>query len=149
MPVFIANRVLTNCPGRNIILYLIVARNVLNPKEIKYFVSNMTPGCNGITLEKLLGIAFSRVPIERCFEISKRELGMDHFEVRGWTAIHRHFYISQLSFLFCARLHQKLREKKDRQFLFNGRTGSPGSMHMGGGTTFVTKRSKSALSSYG
>ena len=128
--------------------HLIVARNVLNPKEIKYFVSNMTPGSNGVTLEKLLWIAFSRVPIERCFEIGKRELGMDHFEVRGWTAIHRHFYISQLSFLFCARLHQKLREKKDTQFLFNGRAGSPGSLYMGRGTTAVAKRSKSTLSSY-
>jgi SRSO17 transposase len=65
----------------------------------------MIPGSNGITLEKLLWIAFSRVPIERCFEISKRELGMDHFEVCGWAAIHRHFYISQLSYLFCACMH--------------------------------------------
>ncbi len=128
--------------------YLVVARNVLNPKEIKYFVSNMTPGSNGVTLEKLLWIAFSRVPIERCFEIGKRELGMDHFEVRGWTAIHRHFYISQLSFLFCARLHQKLREKKDKKFLSDGRAGSPGSLYLGRGTTAVTKRSKSTLSSY-
>jgi len=128
--------------------YLIVARNVLNPKEIKYFVSNMTPGSNCVTLEKLLWIAFCRVPIERCFEIGKRELGMDHFEVRGWTAIHRHFYISQLSFLFCARLHQKLREKKDKKFLSDGRAGSPGSLYLGRGTTAVTKRSKSTLSSY-
>ena len=41
---------------------LIVARNVLNPDETKYFVSNMVPGSNGITLEKLLKIAFSRWP---------------------------------------------------------------------------------------
>ena len=81
--------------------YLIVARNVLNPGEIKYFVSNIVPSSNGITLEKLLWIAFSRVPIERCFEIGKRELGMDQFEVRNWQAIHRHLYISQLSYLFC------------------------------------------------
>ncbi len=128
--------------------YLIVARNVLNPKEVKYFVSNMTPGSNGITLEKLLWIAFSRAPVERCFEISKSELGMDHFEVRGWTAIHRHFYITQLSFLFCARFHQKLREKKDKKFLFDSRAGSPGSLYVGPDTTTVTKRSKSTLSSY-
>jgi SRSO17 transposase len=126
--------------------YLIVARNVLNPKEIKYFVSNMTPGSNGVTLEKLLWIAFSRFPIERCFEIGKRELGMDHFEVRGWTAIHRHFYISQLSFLFCARLHQKLREKKDRKFLFNRRTGSGSCLCVDQGTAAVVTRPKSALS---
>ena len=50
--------------------YLIVARNVLNPQESKYFVSNLLPGSNGMTLEKLLWIAFSRFPIERCFEIT-------------------------------------------------------------------------------
>jgi len=129
--------------------YLIVARNVLKPEEIKYFVSNMTPGANGITLEKLLWIAFSRVPIERCFEIGKQELGMDHFEVRGWTAIHRHFYITQLSFLFCARLHQKLREKNDREFLLDGRTGSPGSLYLGRGPAAAAQRSKPSLPSYG
>jgi len=126
--------------------YLIVARNVLNPKEIKYFVSNMVPGLNGITMEKLLWVAFSRFPIERCFEIGKRELGMDHFEVRSWTAIHRHFYISQLSYLFCTCMHQKLREKNDRKFLFDCGAGSGGSLYMGRGTTVVPTRPKSALS---
>ena len=52
----------------------------------------------------LLWVAFSRWPIERCFEVGKRELGMDHFEVRSWQAIHRHFYISQLSQLFSAKI---------------------------------------------
>lgn len=126
--------------------YLIIARNVLNPGEMKYFISNMVPGLNGITLEKLLWAAFSRFPIERCFEVGKRELGMDHFEVRSWTAIHRHFYISQLSYLFCACIHQKLREKNDREFLFNCRAGSGSSVYVGRGTTTVSKRSASTLS---
>jgi SRSO17 transposase len=125
--------------------YLIVARNVLNPEEVKYFVSNMVPGSNGITLEKLLWIAFSRVPIERCFEVGKRELGMDHFEVRGWTAIYRHFYISQLSYLFCARTHQKFREKNDRGFVFDRGTGSGSRLYVGRGATAVSARPKSAL----
>jgi len=129
--------------------YLIIARNVLNPQEIKYFVSNQVPGSNGITVEKLLWTAFSRFPIERCFEIGKRELGMDHFEVRNWTAIHRHFYISQLSFLFCSRIHQTLREKNDRGFLFDGRTGAAGSQYLGRGTTVVAARPNKTLSPHG
>jgi len=103
---------------------LIVARNALNPKEIKYFVSNMLPGSNGITLEKLLRVAFSRWPIERCFELAKNEIGMDHFEIRSWRGIHRHLYISQLSQLFCSRVHQDLREKNSGQFISNRRAGS-------------------------
>lgn len=111
---------------------LIVARDVLNSDEVKYFVSNMLPGCNGITLEKLLRIAFSRFPIERCFELAKNEIGMDHFEVRSWRGIHRHLYISQLSQLFCCRVHQALREKNGGQFLSDCRTGSLCGIRMGG-----------------
>jgi SRSO17 transposase len=97
--------------------YLIIARNVLNRDEIKYFVSNMVPGKNGITLKWLLWVAFSRWPIEKCFRQSKDELGMDHFETRSWDGIHRHLYISHLSLLFCANTHRQLREKNDRKSL--------------------------------
>jgi len=110
---------------------LIIARNVLNPDEIKYFVSNMVPGSNDVTLKKLLRTAFSRWPIERCFKLAKNEIGMDHFEVRSWCAIHRHLYISQLSQLFCSRIHQDLREKKDRNFVSDGRAGSFCRINMG------------------
>jgi hypothetical protein len=96
---------------------LIVARNVLNTNEVKYFLANVSLDSPGVTLEWLLWIAFSRWPIERCFEIGKRELGMDHFEMRSWQGIYRHFYISQLSQLFCARVHHVLREKKHRKLL--------------------------------
>jgi len=91
--------------------YLVVARNVLNRKELKYFVSNMIPGANGVTLEWLLWVAFSRWPIEKCFRQSKDELGMDHFEIRSWNGIHRHLYLSNLSLLFCANLHQNHNQK--------------------------------------
>jgi len=103
---------------------LIGARNVLDPQEVKYFVSNMVPGRNGVTLRWLLWVAFSRWPIERCFEFDKGQVGMDHFEVRLWSAIHRHFYVTQVSQLFCARVHQRLREKNDFEFVPDRRAGS-------------------------
>ena len=93
--------------------YLIVARNVLDREQVKYFVSNMLPSTPGVSLPWLLGIAFSRHPIEQCFRQGKHELGMDPFEVRGWDALHRHLYISQLSYLFCARVRQELQSKKN------------------------------------
>jgi SRSO17 transposase len=116
-------------PGRT--HYLVVARNVLNRKEIKYFVSNMVPGSNGVTLEWLLWIGFSRWPIEKCFRQSKDELGMDHFETRSWDGIHRHLYLSNLSLLFCAHFHQRLREKNDRKSLSDGGNGAIQRFDMG------------------
>jgi len=82
---------------------LIVARNVLTGEE-KYFVSNRVPGERGVTLRWLLRVAFGRWPVEQCFQQAKTELGMDHYQVRGWRCLHRHFYLTQLSYLFCARV---------------------------------------------
>jgi hypothetical protein len=79
-----------------------------------------------VTLESQLHVAFSRFSVERCFELSKQEVGMGDCELRTWTGIHRHWYISQVSLLFCARMQQKLREKNDRGIVSDGRTDSWG-----------------------
>jgi SRSO17 transposase len=91
-------------PGRR--HCLIVARNVLTG-EVKYFVANRVPGEQEITLRWLLQVAFNRWSVESCFREAKEELGMDHYEVRGWRCVHRHFFITQLSHLFCARIRQE------------------------------------------
>ena len=90
---------------------LIVARNVLTD-ELKYFVSNMVVGQGGISIEWLLWVAFSRWPIEHCFKQAKDELGMSHFEVRGWRSIHRHLYLTQVSHLFSSRMRDRLGKKR-------------------------------------
>ena len=84
-----------------------------------------------MTLKKLLTIDLCRWSIERCFEVGKKELGMDHFEVRSWLGIHRHLYISQVSQLFCSRIRQKLREKKRPPISIDRRAGSPGRLRLG------------------
>ena len=91
-------------PGRR--HCLIVARNVLTG-EVKFFVSNRVPGEKGVTLRWLLRVAFGRWSVESCFREAKDELGMDHYQVRGWRSLHRHFFVTQLSHLFCARMRQK------------------------------------------
>ena len=91
---------------------LMVARNVLTG-EVKYFLSNRVPGERNpmtdkcVTLRWLLRVAFGRCSIESCFREGKEELGLDHYEVRGWRCVHRHFYVTQLSHLFCARVRQE------------------------------------------
>jgi SRSO17 transposase len=91
-------------PGRR--HCLMVARNVLT-EEVKYFVANRVPGERGIALRWLLRAAFGRWTVERCFHVAKDELGMDHYQVRGWRCLHRHFYLTQASYLFCARIRQQ------------------------------------------
>ena len=86
---------------------LIVARNVLNPRKMKYFVSN---GPADTPLTTLLTVAFARWHVERCFEDLKTELGMDHFEVRNYTSLRRHLTLTAVSFLFLARAHGALKK---------------------------------------
>jgi len=91
-------------PGRR--HCLIVARNVLT-KEVKYFIANRVPWERGFSLRRLLRVAFGRWSVESCFREAKEELGLDQYEVRGWRCLHRHFYTTQLTHLFCARMRQK------------------------------------------
>lgn len=99
---------------------LIVARNVLTD-EVKFFLSNRLPGERNpitgkyISLRWLLRVAFGRCSIESCFREGKEELGLDHYEVRGWRCVHRHFYVTQLSHLFCARIRQEYDQSADRK----------------------------------
>jgi SRSO17 transposase len=94
---------------------LIVARNVLTG-EVKYFVANRCPGQGGVTLRWLLQVAFGRWNVEACFREAKEELGMDHYEVRGWRCVHRHFYVTQLSHLFCAIIRQQFDQPTEDGF---------------------------------
>ncbi len=79
--------------------HLMVTRNVLKPDEVKFFLSNAP---ESTPTEVLLLVAFSRWRIERLFQDSKTELGMDHFEVRKYPSIVRHLILTCISHLFLA-----------------------------------------------
>lgn len=92
-------------PGQQ--CWLIIARHVLTG-EIKYFLSNApadTP------VELLLHVAFSRWHVERVFEDAKGEIGMDHFEVRGYLPVSRHLILCMVTFLFLAEQAERLKKK--------------------------------------
>jgi SRSO17 transposase len=90
-------------------LQLVVARNALNHKEIKYFLSNAPAETSVSTL---LLVAFSRWRVERCFEDQKQEVGLDQWEGRRWLGLQRHLILTCISYLFLAREKERLREKK-------------------------------------
>lgn len=89
--------------------HLVVARNMLNPEEIKFFVSNAPPDAS---VETLLLVGFSRWRVERYFEDQKQEVGLDQWEGRRWLSLKRHLIPTSVSYLFLARVHQKPRGKK-------------------------------------
>jgi SRSO17 transposase len=103
--------------------HLVVARNVLNPEEIKYFVSNAPPETS---VQKILLVGFSRWRVERCFEDEKGEIGLDQYEGRQYRGLKRHWILSAVSHLFLAKVHQDLRGEK------SGADGMPGPYSGGG-----------------
>jgi len=125
---------------------LIIARNALDHDEVRYFVANVAAGSDIEKLKWLLHVAFSRFPIEHCFRQAKDELGMDHFEVRGWHSIHRHLYVSQLSHLFCSRMRQALREKNGGARRTHSRAGLRRGLDLGGRAVLAAPGSVDSLS---
>ena len=90
-------------PGKP--MHLIVARDVLNTAEMKFFVSNAPPE---VPVSTLLLVAFSRWRVERCFEDEKGEIGLDHYEGRRYLGLKRHLIVSSVSHLFLAGTRQDL-----------------------------------------
>ena len=92
-------------------LHLVVARNVLDLTEIKFFLSNAPAETS---VQTLLLVAFSRWRVERCFEDQKQEVGLDQWEGRHWLGLKRHLILTSVSYLFLARVREELRGKKSR-----------------------------------
>jgi len=88
--------------------HLVIARNALDHRETKYFISNAPVETRVGTL---LLVAFSRWHIERCFEDQKGEIGLDQYEGRRYIGLKRHLILSSLSYLFLAQLRQEWGEK--------------------------------------
>jgi SRSO17 transposase len=90
-------------------VHLIVARSVLEPEKLKFFLAHAS--CT-TPLSVLLGVAFSRWHVERCFEDQKTELGFDHFEGRSYVGLMRHQILTAVTHLFLSRMHWEWRGKK-------------------------------------
>jgi SRSO17 transposase len=101
---------------------LLVCRNVTNPSEVKYFVSNAPSKTPTSTL---LLVAFSRWRVERCFQDDKGEVGLDHYEGRRYVGLKRHLILSAVSLLFLSCVNQRLRKKKQGMDCLPG---SPGGL---------------------
>jgi SRSO17 transposase len=104
-------------------LHLVVARDVLDPAELKFFVSNAPAETS---VQAMLLVAFSRWRVERCFEDQKSEIGLDQYEGRRYRGLKRHLILSCVSYLFLSRMRQEFGGEKP------GPDGVPGAYGGGG-----------------
>ncbi len=81
--------------------------------EQKYYVSNLPADA---TLKMLATAIKARWVCEQAHQQLKEELGLDHFEGRSWTGLHRHALMTTMAFAFLqsCRLKAAGRKKKNR-----------------------------------
>lgn len=89
-------------------VWLIMKRSIGPNPSYSFFVSNAPISSRLALFVWLSGV---RWPIEQCFEEGKRELGMDHYEVRKYLGWNHHMLISMLSHFFLWHLKIKLGKK--------------------------------------
>lgn len=65
--------------------------------EQKYYVSNLPADA---TLKALATAVKARWICEQAHQQLKEELGLDHFEGRSWTGLHRHALMTMIAYAF-------------------------------------------------
>jgi SRSO17 transposase len=82
--------------------------------EKKYYVSNLPADT---TIKTLAAAIKARWVCEQAHQQLKEELGLDHFEGRSWTGLHRHALMTMIAYAFLQsrRLKAAGRKKKNRR----------------------------------
>jgi SRSO17 transposase len=89
-------------------VWLLIRRTIHGPVNYSYFVSNASTSIN---LKTLIWLSGMRWAIEQCFEETKTELGMDHYEVRKYMGWHHHILTCMLAHFFLWHLKIRLGKK--------------------------------------
>ncbi|MDO0929942.1 IS701 family transposase [Streptomyces sp. TG1A-8] len=87
--------------------WLLARRSLTDPTDLAYHIC-FCPA--GTLLEELARIAGSRWMVEECFQTAKNETGLDHYQVRGYTAWYRHITLSMAALAFLAILRAEAKK---------------------------------------
>jgi SRSO17 transposase len=77
--------------------------------EQKYYVSNPPADT---TIKRLTATIKARWVCEQAHQQLKEELGLDHFEGRSWTGLHRHASMTMIAYAFLQSRCQKAAGRK-------------------------------------
>ena len=89
-------------------VWLLIRRTLGDDPKYSFFISNAPSSTRLKTLVWLSGLRWA---IEQCFEETKTELGMDHYEVRKFPGWHHHMLTCMLAHFFLWHLKIRLGEK--------------------------------------
>ena len=89
-------------------VWLLIRRTIDKEPKYSFFISNASTSTRLKTLIWLSGLRWA---IEQCFEETKTELGMDHYEVRKFMGWHHHILTCMLAHFFLWHLKIRMGEK--------------------------------------
>jgi SRSO17 transposase len=89
-------------------VWLVIRRTLGTNPEYAYYLSNAMVSTRLATFVWLSGLRWA---IEQCFEETKTELGMDHYEVRKFKGWHHHMLVCMLAHFFLWHLMIKMGKK--------------------------------------
>lgn len=98
-------------------VWLLIRRTLGADPVYSYFLSNAPLATRLATFVWLSGIRWA---IEQCFEETKMELGMDHYEVRGYPGWNHHMLVCMLAHFFLRHLMLRLGEKSAAHYAVPG-----------------------------
>jgi hypothetical protein len=78
-------------------VWLVVRRNVEEPTEVKFYLSNAPATTPLTTLVRMSGVRWA---IECSFAEGKGEVGLDHYETRSWLGWQHHMILVMLAHHF-------------------------------------------------
>jgi SRSO17 transposase len=81
--------------------HLLVRRNLTDPTDVAFFYAYV-PANRPATLSTLVAIAGRRWPVEEDFQVGKDHFGLDHSQVRLYTALLRHLVLTMIALAACA-----------------------------------------------
>jgi SRSO17 transposase len=89
-------------------VWLLIRRTLGDNPKYSFFISNASASTR---LKKLGWLSGLRWAIEQCFEETKTELGMDHYELRKFPGWHHHMLTCMLAHFFLWHLKIRMGEK--------------------------------------
>ena len=95
-----------NLPHKKV--WLIMRRTIGDNPTYKFYISNASAS---VKLNLFVWLSGIRWAVEQCFEETKSELGMDHYEVRKYPGWHHHILTCMLAHFFLWHIKIRLGEK--------------------------------------
>lgn len=85
-------------------VWLVIKRTIEDAPTYWYYVSNASTSAR---LKLFVWLSGMRWPVEQCFEETKGELGMAHYEVRKYAGWHHHIMTCLLAHFFCGIVNSR------------------------------------------